>query len=152
MKIWCWKSDPQASGGGTWLSELRKFCCRVEGLLEVSSSCLARFFEVIAMVLSDLHGSLSNLVLWYTHTHTQREGEREHMFICYIKHTRIQMLYNTNQLLLTVTSNLLHIVTSISHWFFQVVEDISQPLPFDVPMVLIKPPQGCATAEVYKVI
>lgn len=87
-----------------------------------------------------------------THTHTQREGEREHMFICYIKHTRIQMLYNTNQLLLTVTSNLLHIVTSISHWFFQVVEDISQPLPFDVPMVLIKPPQGCATAEVYKVI
>ncbi|KAL0459076.1 UNVERIFIED_CONTAM: 4-diphosphocytidyl-2-C-methyl-D-erythritol kinase, chloroplastic [Sesamum latifolium] len=32
----------------------------------------------------------------------------------------------------------------------EVVEDISPPVPFDVPMVLIKPPEACSTAEVYK--
>lgn len=32
----------------------------------------------------------------------------------------------------------------------EVVEDIPSPLPFDLPMVLIKPPQACSTAEVYK--
>lgn len=26
------------------------------------------------------------------------------------------------------------------------------PVPFDLPMVLIKPPEACSTAEVYKVI
>lgn len=30
------------------------------------------------------------------------------------------------------------------------VQDIPPPVPLDVPMVLIKPPQACATAEVYK--
>ncbi|KAK4407506.1 4-diphosphocytidyl-2-C-methyl-D-erythritol kinase, chloroplastic [Sesamum angolense] len=30
------------------------------------------------------------------------------------------------------------------------VEDIPPPVPFDVPMVLIKPPEACSTAEVYK--
>ncbi|KAL0419456.1 UNVERIFIED_CONTAM: 4-diphosphocytidyl-2-C-methyl-D-erythritol kinase, chloroplastic [Sesamum radiatum] len=32
----------------------------------------------------------------------------------------------------------------------EVVEDIPPPVPFDVPMVLIKPPEACSTAEVYK--
>ncbi|KAK4419689.1 4-diphosphocytidyl-2-C-methyl-D-erythritol kinase, chloroplastic [Sesamum alatum] len=32
----------------------------------------------------------------------------------------------------------------------EVVEDIPPPVPFDVPMVLIKPPEACPTAEVYK--
>lgn len=32
----------------------------------------------------------------------------------------------------------------------EVVQDISPPLAFDIPMVLIKPPQACSTAEVYK--
>lgn len=36
-------------------------------------------------------------------------------------------------------------------WFAQVVQDIPQPIPLDIPMVLIKPQQACATAEVYKV-
>lgn len=34
----------------------------------------------------------------------------------------------------------------------QVVQDLPAPIPFDIPMVLIKPPQACSTAEVYKVI
>jgi len=34
----------------------------------------------------------------------------------------------------------------------QVVENIPPPVSLDVPMVLIKPPQACSTAEVYKVI
>lgn len=33
----------------------------------------------------------------------------------------------------------------------QIVKDI-QPICLDVPMVLIKPPQACSTAEVYKVM
>lgn len=32
----------------------------------------------------------------------------------------------------------------------EVVEDISLPIPLDIPMVLVKPPQACSTAEVYK--
>ncbi|CAK9138816.1 unnamed protein product [Ilex paraguariensis] len=32
----------------------------------------------------------------------------------------------------------------------EVVEDIPPPVPFDIPMVLMKPPQACSTAEVYK--
>ncbi|XP_031111048.1 4-diphosphocytidyl-2-C-methyl-D-erythritol kinase, chloroplastic/chromoplastic [Ipomoea triloba] len=32
----------------------------------------------------------------------------------------------------------------------EVVQDISFPTPFDIPMVLIKPPEACSTAEVYK--
>ncbi|XWS28385.1 hypothetical protein CRYUN_Cryun25bG0064300 [Craigia yunnanensis] len=32
----------------------------------------------------------------------------------------------------------------------EVVQDISPPLPFDIPMVLIKPEEACSTAEVYK--
>uniref|UniRef100_A0A2N9FS17 4-(cytidine 5'-diphospho)-2-C-methyl-D-erythritol kinase n=1 Tax=Fagus sylvatica TaxID=28930 RepID=A0A2N9FS17_FAGSY len=31
-----------------------------------------------------------------------------------------------------------------------VVQDIPPPVPFDIPMVLIKPQQACSTAEVYK--
>ncbi|KAK3025970.1 hypothetical protein RJ639_040944 [Escallonia herrerae] len=31
-----------------------------------------------------------------------------------------------------------------------VVLDIPPPIPLDIPMVLIKPPQACSTAEVYK--
>ncbi|KAK6144125.1 hypothetical protein DH2020_020945 [Rehmannia glutinosa] len=34
----------------------------------------------------------------------------------------------------------------------EVVEDITPPIPFDLPMVLIKPQEACSTAEVYKVI
>eukprot|EP00262_Sarcandra_glabra_P020690 TRINITY_DN8380_c0_g6_i1.p1 TRINITY_DN8380_c0_g6~~TRINITY_DN8380_c0_g6_i1.p1 ORF type:complete len:407 (+),score=75.14 TRINITY_DN8380_c0_g6_i1:178-1398(+) len=32
----------------------------------------------------------------------------------------------------------------------EIVQDIPQPIPLDIPMVLIKPQQGCPTAEVYK--
>ncbi|XVF04875.1 hypothetical protein REPUB_Repub05bG0122700 [Reevesia pubescens] len=32
----------------------------------------------------------------------------------------------------------------------EVVQDISPPLPLDIPMVLIKPKEACSTAEVYK--
>ncbi|KAH7845741.1 hypothetical protein Vadar_005472 [Vaccinium darrowii] len=32
----------------------------------------------------------------------------------------------------------------------EVVKDIPPPIPFDIPMVLIKPQQACSTAEVYK--
>ncbi|KAI5673502.1 hypothetical protein M9H77_13866 [Catharanthus roseus] len=32
----------------------------------------------------------------------------------------------------------------------EVVQDIPSPIPSDIPMVLIKPPQACSTAEVYK--
>ncbi|XAR51058.1 4-(cytidine 5'-diphospho)-2-C-methyl-D-erythritol kinase [Bertholletia excelsa] len=32
----------------------------------------------------------------------------------------------------------------------EVVQDIPPPIPFDIPMVLIKPQQACSTAEVYK--
>ncbi|KAG9454794.1 hypothetical protein H6P81_007698 [Aristolochia fimbriata] len=32
----------------------------------------------------------------------------------------------------------------------EVVQDIPSPIPLDTPMVLIKPPQACPTAEVYK--
>lgn len=32
----------------------------------------------------------------------------------------------------------------------QFVQDISHPLPSDIPMVLIKPKEACSTAEVYK--
>lgn len=32
----------------------------------------------------------------------------------------------------------------------EVVEDIPPPISLDIPMVLIKPPQACSTAEVYK--
>ncbi|PWA48373.1 4-(cytidine 5'-diphospho)-2-c-methyl-d-erythritol kinase 1 [Artemisia annua] len=32
----------------------------------------------------------------------------------------------------------------------EVVQDIPSPVPFDLPMVLIKPPEACSTAEVYK--
>ncbi|KAL7084681.1 hypothetical protein ACP275_14G236500 [Erythranthe tilingii] len=32
----------------------------------------------------------------------------------------------------------------------EVVEDISPPIPLDLPMVLIKPQEACSTAEVYK--
>lgn len=32
----------------------------------------------------------------------------------------------------------------------EVVEDIPPPIPSDIPMVLIKPPEACSTAEVYK--
>lgn len=32
----------------------------------------------------------------------------------------------------------------------EVVKDISLPIPLDIPMVLVKPPQACSTAEVYK--
>ncbi|KAI4305876.1 hypothetical protein L6164_029210 [Bauhinia variegata] len=32
----------------------------------------------------------------------------------------------------------------------EVVQDIPSPVPLDIPMVLIKPPQACSTAEVYK--
>ncbi|KAH0764495.1 hypothetical protein KY285_000366 [Solanum tuberosum] len=32
----------------------------------------------------------------------------------------------------------------------EVVQDIPSPIPFDIPMVLIKPQQACSTAEVYK--
>ncbi|GMQ00975.1 hypothetical protein CsSME_00047802 [Camellia sinensis var. sinensis] len=32
----------------------------------------------------------------------------------------------------------------------EVVQDIPPPISFDIPMVLIKPPQACSTAEVYK--
>ncbi|XP_076956503.1 4-diphosphocytidyl-2-C-methyl-D-erythritol kinase, chloroplastic/chromoplastic-like [Bidens hawaiensis] len=32
----------------------------------------------------------------------------------------------------------------------EIVQDIPSPVPFDLPMVLIKPPEACATAEVYK--
>ncbi|KAI8525935.1 hypothetical protein RHMOL_Rhmol13G0269300 [Rhododendron molle] len=32
----------------------------------------------------------------------------------------------------------------------EVVEDIPPPIPFDIPMVLIKPQEACPTAEVYK--
>jgi hypothetical protein len=34
----------------------------------------------------------------------------------------------------------------------QAVQDISNALPGNLPMVLIKPPEACSTAEVYKVI
>jgi len=33
----------------------------------------------------------------------------------------------------------------------QVVQNIPPPVSLDVPMVLIKPPEACSTAEVYKV-
>lgn len=32
----------------------------------------------------------------------------------------------------------------------EIVQDIPSPVPFDLPMVLIKPPEACSTAEVYK--
>lgn len=32
----------------------------------------------------------------------------------------------------------------------EVVKDLPPPIPLDTPMVLIKPPEGCSTAEVYK--
>nr|AGE10578.1 4-diphosphocytidyl-2-C-methyl-D-erythritol kinase [Lonicera japonica] len=32
----------------------------------------------------------------------------------------------------------------------EVVEDVTLPIGFDVPMVLIKPPEACSTAEVYR--
>lgn len=32
----------------------------------------------------------------------------------------------------------------------EVVQEIPSPLPLDLPMVLIKPPEACSTAEVYK--
>ncbi|XP_009793740.1 4-diphosphocytidyl-2-C-methyl-D-erythritol kinase, chloroplastic/chromoplastic [Nicotiana tabacum] len=32
----------------------------------------------------------------------------------------------------------------------EIVQDIPSPIPFDIPMVLIKPQQECSTAEVYK--
>ncbi|KAJ0702604.1 putative 4-(cytidine 5'-diphospho)-2-C-methyl-D-erythritol kinase [Helianthus annuus] len=32
----------------------------------------------------------------------------------------------------------------------EMVQDIPSPVPFDLPMVLIKPPEACSTAEVYK--
>ncbi|XP_071706925.1 4-diphosphocytidyl-2-C-methyl-D-erythritol kinase, chloroplastic/chromoplastic-like [Rutidosis leptorrhynchoides] len=32
----------------------------------------------------------------------------------------------------------------------EIVQDIPSPAPFDLPMVLIKPPEACSTAEVYK--
>ncbi|GAB4855937.1 hypothetical protein Ancab_024577 [Ancistrocladus abbreviatus] len=32
----------------------------------------------------------------------------------------------------------------------EVVKDVPPPIPLDTPMVLIKPPEGCSTAEVYK--
>ncbi|KAG8078213.1 hypothetical protein GUJ93_ZPchr0007g4153 [Zizania palustris] len=32
----------------------------------------------------------------------------------------------------------------------EIVEDIQNPLPANLPMVLIKPPEACSTAEVYK--
>ncbi|KAL6518707.1 hypothetical protein OROHE_017757 [Orobanche hederae] len=34
----------------------------------------------------------------------------------------------------------------------EVVEDIPRPIPFDLPMVLIKPQEACSTAEVYKAL
>ncbi|CAN4091736.1 unnamed protein product [Withania somnifera] len=34
--------------------------------------------------------------------------------------------------------------------YFWVVQDIPSPIPFDIPMVLIKPQRECSTAEVYK--
>lgn len=33
----------------------------------------------------------------------------------------------------------------------KIVEDIRNPLPANLPMVLVKPPEACSTAEVYKV-
>uniref|UniRef100_A0A166DP05 4-(Cytidine 5-phospho)-2-C-methyl-D-erithritol kinase n=1 Tax=Daucus carota subsp. sativus TaxID=79200 RepID=A0A166DP05_DAUCS len=33
----------------------------------------------------------------------------------------------------------------------EVVQDLPAPIPSDIPMVLIKPPEACSTAEVYKV-
>ncbi|CAI0542247.1 unnamed protein product [Linum tenue] len=32
----------------------------------------------------------------------------------------------------------------------EVVEDMPSPIPLDIPMVLVKPPQACPTGEVYK--
>nr|WNX96125.1 4-diphosphocytidyl-2-C-methyl-D-erythritol kinase [Ayapana triplinervis] len=32
----------------------------------------------------------------------------------------------------------------------EIIQDIPSPVPFDLPMVLIKPPEACSTAEVYK--
>jgi 4-diphosphocytidyl-2-C-methyl-D-erythritol kinase len=32
----------------------------------------------------------------------------------------------------------------------KIVEDIRNPLPANLPMVLVKPPEACSTAEVYK--
>ncbi|KAK1406108.1 hypothetical protein QVD17_41394 [Tagetes erecta] len=32
----------------------------------------------------------------------------------------------------------------------EIVQDIPSPVPFDLPMVLIKPPEACSTADVYK--
>lgn len=40
---------------------------------------------------------------------------------------------------------------TIASFNIQVVEDIPPPIPFDLPMVLIKPQEACSTAEVYKV-
>ncbi|XP_038992859.1 4-diphosphocytidyl-2-C-methyl-D-erythritol kinase, chloroplastic-like [Hibiscus syriacus] len=34
----------------------------------------------------------------------------------------------------------------------EIVQDISPPLPLDIPMVLIKPKEACPTAEVYKLL
>ncbi|THG18147.1 hypothetical protein TEA_018752 [Camellia sinensis var. sinensis] len=43
-----------------------------------------------------------------------------------------------------------HEVIGPSAWVGVVVRDIPPPIPFDIPMVLIKPQQACSTAEVYK--
>lgn len=40
----------------------------------------------------------------------------------------------------------------IIFWIDQVVDDIPTPIPFDLPLVLIKPQEACPTAEVYKVL
>ena len=41
---------------------------------------------------------------------------------------------------------------SLTMTCIQVVQDIPSPIGYDIPMVLIKPPEACSTAEVYKVV
>ncbi|XP_022880771.1 4-diphosphocytidyl-2-C-methyl-D-erythritol kinase, chloroplastic-like [Olea europaea var. sylvestris] len=46
-----------------------------------------------------------------------------------------------------------HDLASLFHvntYIVQIVEDIPKPLPFNLPLVLIKPQEACSTAEVYK--
>ncbi|KAE8711336.1 Tubulin beta-2 chain [Hibiscus syriacus] len=43
-------------------------------------------------------------------------------------------------------------VSDVDDYPTGIVQDISPPLPLDIPMVLIKPKEACPTAEVYKLL
>lgn len=117
-------------------------------------NCVKLIFQTVVLIFSaHLPARTRPHALKHKHAHTHtHKNINFHTFMCLFKSMLLVYIFWHSKPPESYNQNFIYLFIVFSLPVDQVVQDLPPPISFDLPMVLIKPPQACSTAEVYKVI